>query len=191
MIFQIDNNARDALLDLQRQFPKEFRAGLMTLGTSLRSRMQKEVAKGQVPGQSWPALHALTMALRNRGMDPRIAMMLRKRRGWRGRTFGGKLPGLLRYKVMAGGLDVRVGWMDDMTPGVTRTATLFQGAESRPFTRREHMLMRVLHVNQERTKRRPSRDVINAEGTAQVTSDDAIRIVAGRIRSIIEKRARR
>lgn len=168
----ISDEARAWLKDLAREYPNEISKAMATLAMAMRKRMAKEIASGTAFTNTFPPLANETFAYR-------------RMRGNRRRNFGGLLPTLLRYRYDRTKKSAAVGWLEEFTPGIDKTAILFQTSASRPTTKGERHIMHRLGLPVRQTYERPAR--LSIANFAEDT-DYILRVVRRRIQSIIEKR---
>lgn len=190
--FSVQEDVSDSLLSLQKEFPREFRRGLTTLGVTFRARIRNALLEGRTPSGAVPALSRLTLALR-RARNSRV------------RGHGGILAKALRYTITGRGADMslRVGFTASRSAAAA--AQKFQSSGQKPFSKeqRKWLLLTLIHAREDKKSyllkaaedalhegyRKPERAFI--EPFAVPMSQDAVRIVRGRIQSIIQRAKRR
>ena len=170
--FRFKDGASPTLDDFAAQYPKQFAKGLRDLGSWLRKQVAEQLRSAQAAGQSLPPLDTLTVRLK----EATAIQDFRKRKIGKkskrktnptrqiqrlSRAFGGRLPDIVEYLVTDGTVDV--GYLGKTFPGSGKVAARFQSAETRPFTRYEHRMIRLLlgaHFKQPSQLTRPARPVI-------------------------------
>lgn len=190
--FSVQEDVSDSLLSLQKGFPREFRRGLTTLGVTFRARIRRALREGRTPSGAVPALSRLTLELR-RARNSRV------------RGHGGILANALRYTITGRGSDMtlRVGFTASRS--AAEAAQEFQSSEQKTFSQEQRKWLRLtlIHARMEGNSalfnaarnalhegyRKPERAFI--EPFAVPMSQDAVRIVRGRIQSIIQRAKRR
>ena len=190
------------------QFPNEFRRGLHNAGQRWRARMaQKLAAQTNVMGGKLAALHPVTMQLRRQrlrdlskkrktmkflhGTAARRSLAARSVNRARAviKTFGGKMPSLFRYS--ANNMSLAVGWLDIITPGITRSGVKYQTAVTRPLEQAERAF---LHRRLGMAKlpitmyRKPERSVVAPGGPAFVA--DVNQSIAKTIAALQDRRGK-
>lgn len=183
------------LHEIARLFPNEIRAGLGTAGITLKGKIVKAMKSGWTPGESMAPLHPLTLLFRR----------LARKHGARNiRGFGGELQNAIRYKIQGSGTETKisVGFIDGK-PAKAAQYTMSPWTRSLSAAQR-----RIWHIRagEERkagngrlaqaiedwladgsTKTKPERAYIQPFAQDQATKDNMLRVVKGRIYSIIEK----
>ena len=76
-------------------------------------------------------------------VQEKLDILLQKKRDRS--KMGGKLPGLIRFDVGKG--NVRIGWLENKTPGVVKRSSMFQRSQQRAFSRGEREVFRILLGN--------------------------------------------
>ena len=180
----IQENATATLQALAREYPKEIGKGMNTLGMKMRGQIKRELEAGAPARKTLAPLAGNTLAIR------RLSIGQGKRMTKKQKYFGGALSGLVRYKYDKTTGTLKVGWMPGMQQGGDpgKAAGRFQLAHNRKITIPERIFFRLNKLKQEKTYVRPQREVISPYEDDAATKLDAIRIVAGRIRSIVEKK---
>lgn len=166
-----------SLRQLADDFPKEFKKAFNTLGFSIRAKIKKVMKKGD---STIAPLHPLSIALKAKG-------------------YGGKLQNAIRYKISnhSNDLDLTVGYINDIN-----IAKKIMNAKTYKLTKAQR---RKWHIKAGKAKgnkklydainqflvedyNKPKRDYIMPVYASITSNNEAVRIVYGRIKSIIEKR---
>ena len=179
-----------SLKELATEYPKEYGKAFRTLGMSLRSRVQKAMKTGNIPVGSIKPLHQLTVLLKKADGKPK--------------GFGGRLKDAVRYKCYGRGLEseVTIGFLDG---SAAEAAKKMQSATQKSMTEEDRKRWHVIAYYQKRsgnnrlaqaiedwlltgnTKTKPERSFISPFFEDPNTSAEAVRIVSGRIKSILAK----
>lgn len=179
--------AKKTLEELATAFPNEFRQGCTTLGVAIKSRMLRAMRSGKIPSGSITPLHILSKLLRKRN-----------------RGFGGRLQNMLRYRVKGKGPEAQltVGFLRDTELAnmvMTENSETLTKAQRRAwhikayYIRKKDGNMRLAKAIEDwlltgSTKTKPRREFILPFAQDSATPAEAIRIVGGRITSIIERK---
>lgn len=183
------------LHEIARLFPNEIRAGLGTVGISLKGKIVRAMKSGQTPTGSMAPLHPLTLLFRR---------LARKHGSGNAKGFGGKLQNAVRYKIQGSGTETKIsiGFIDG-DPAQAASKTMAPWTRSLSAAQR-----RIWHIRAGEgrkagngrlaqaiedwlaagsTKTKPERAYIQPFVQDQATKDNMLRVVKGRIYSIIEK----
>jgi hypothetical protein len=205
------DQVRSAFRNMARDFPAEIGQALSTVGVWARGALRKrlESGAGLVP------LSAVTMQFREyRARKPKAAAAfwskqirisakaghektsarMRKMRGFRKAAasrarrvdtgkLGGHLAPTIEYtKAKNAAL---VGWMRQLVPYSDK----FQTFDSHALSKDERRIRHIMGI-EDMTYRRPARPILRDFALDPRTRSEFLRIASGRVRSIIEKRAR-
>lgn len=173
-------DAARALGQMARDFPRHIKPALATVGKSVAKKSKDAIAKGGRP-LDFPKLNAITLALRKRGQT-------------RVRKFGGKLN--KSVSVWASTDNVRIGWPE----GLSRIGQAFQseGPHGEMGVKERRYLYRQL-LGKGKTPRftkaqlgrysHPARMVWPVLARDETIPSEAVRIVSGYIKAMIERAA--
>jgi len=191
MSFTIETNADKIALEfdkLRADFPNEILAAFKTLGVSIRSRIIKSMTSGKVNNGRISPLHKLTKAM------------------YKKKGFMGKLKPSIRFKVARNGQfpdKVSIGYLNADVANYAQKHAMTEEKKVLTLADRRHWHIKSTYAKKagneklykaiesflsEGVYNRPQRDFILIESNYLFRSGEALRIVKGRIKSIIEKR---
>jgi hypothetical protein len=167
--------AGKALREIARNYPREYRRALPTLGIRGKNIIAKTTQNRSIPKVG---------RIANLAPLSDVTKTMRKARGHRGLTMGGLLPKLIRYRVTA--TRVYVGIM----AGGEKSFKKFQDKERRELSTKERHLRHKLRID-DMTYNRPARPVIDTVAKWPGMKQDMVRVLSGRIKSMMEKAAKK